>query len=87
MRSELITFRANKKDKEELCELIDKLGLEGIYGAIPQVLKFSISYTLSAITQLEKVIPDLDESKLSILLDTIKRSKILAQEAKKKAET
>lgn len=74
--SKKIPISFNNAELRVVESLENTLGLSGTYGSLPRSVKFSIMFTQNWINQLEKLIPDLNEPDLDILLSSIKRLKI-----------
>lgn len=82
MASEQLNTKWGPKDKLELDKLCDWLGMGGEYfGKYPKALKFAVSFTLESLTRMEKVIPDLSESKWLMMVSSIKRLKCEKEKA------
>ena len=79
MPSEHINIKLNDKYMDMIKEIASTLGIKDlskVHGAIPMVLRFSITYTHSELEKLYKVIPPLHPDDLNILLLSIKNYKI-----------
>lgn len=68
-----IPIHFNDKDLGELSELAKYLNLTNIFGEIPKTIRFSITYTLNSLKQLEKSIPALNPDETAIFLSSISK--------------
>lgn len=83
----------NQEELDEISELARILGqidkkqpLSGVYGALSKTIKWSISFTLEAVKQADKDIPQLESDKLDIFLSSIKRMRELKKIASQQEE-
>ena len=78
MTSKKIPISFNEEYQKKIRIIGKVLGikkLEGVYGGLPSVIKFSIDFTLQTVDSIEKSIPDLPPKILDILLSSIKQKK------------
>lgn len=76
----------NDLEIEEVKKLGRLMGIENIhnvYGSIPRILKFGISFSLQTFERIENVIPMLEPATLEILLSAIKKRKVLEYHQKR----
>lgn len=81
-----IPISFNDNDMERVRELIELMGIVGVYGDFPKAVKFSINLTLSAIKNPEKVYNSLEESEMAVYFQSVQRAETkyrLLQKAKK----
>jgi len=76
-----ISFNDELLGKEK--EIAILLGVEGTYGEVPSIIRFSINFTLSQLKKDSKVIPDLNPTEIELWFTSIKR---LHEEEKKEKE-
>ena len=82
-----IPIHFNEIDMQELQEVGKGIGIRDInsvHGAVPKIIRFSISFTLNSLKQTSKVIPTLKPDILELYLASIKRQKIEDYLAEKK---
>ena len=73
MTTKKIPISFNDENQAEIKQLIDLLGLVDCYGDVPQAIKFSIHYTLSAIKDHAKVYPNQNPEMLAKFFDSVKQ--------------
>jgi len=66
-----ISFNLEMEAKEK--ELANLLGLSGTYGEVPNVVRFSINYTLIGLKKDFMFIPDLETGELDTRFASIKK--------------
>lgn len=75
-RTEKIPISVSPEWKQEIEELGSLLGINSDqYGWLPRIFKFSITYTLKGIQRDEKIIPDLEAEKMTLLFSSITKLK------------
>jgi len=70
----------NDFELEEIKQIGKLIGIDNIhevYGGIAKVLKLGIKVTKKTIDDIERVIPDLDIASLDILLQSVRKKKLL----------
>jgi hypothetical protein len=78
--SEHINLKLAEEYMKQIKDIGQGLGIKDIskvYGAIPQILKFSITFTHSELDKISKGIPTLKPRLLDLLLSSIKAKKLL----------
>ncbi len=86
MPAKKIPISFNEEEQKKIRAIGKILGikkLEGVYGGLPSVVKFSIDFTLHTVESIEKSIPDLPPKILEILLSSIKQRKEAKYQAQK----
>lgn len=73
MATKKIPISINETDQANLKELIELMGIVGVYGDIPKAMKFGINLALATIKSGAKVYPLLNDADLDIYLSSIKR--------------
>lgn len=79
MPSEHINIKLKENYMDMIREIANTLGisdLSKVHGAIPLILRFSITFTHSELKNIYSVIPTLHPDDLNILLQSIKNYKI-----------
>ena len=79
MPSEHINLKLSQEYMQQLKEIGYNIGIKDIskvYGAIPTIVKFSITYTNQTIKNTARVIPTLEPRILEVFLTSIKDLKI-----------
>ncbi len=79
MPSEHINIKLKERYMDMIKEIANTLGIKDlskVHGAIPLILRFSITYTHSDLKKLYSVIPTLHPDDLNVLLQSIKNYKI-----------
>lgn len=70
-----LVIKLNKEELNYLSELEELLGIKDTYGADPKSIRIAIKTTINLIKEyrkkIEKVIPNLNESEIAILLPSI----------------
>lgn len=72
MKTKKIPISFNDKDQSKLTELIDLMGIGGLYGDVPKAVKFSINLAISVIKNPEKVYIGLNDAELEIWFQSVK---------------
>jgi len=92
MTTKKIPISFNEQDQQNIKELVELMGITGVYGDIPKAVKFGITLALSAIRNPEKVYNDLDMAEMETYFTSIRKSESIRkatqkiENIKKKAE-
>ena len=86
MTTKKIPISFSDKDQKKITELIDLLGIIGVYGDIPKAVKFGINLAVSAIKNPQKVYTHLNDSEMAQYFESIERSEIKQRLLKKAAK-
>lgn len=90
MPSEHINLKLSEEYMQQLKEVGQNIGIKDIskvYGAIPTIVKFSITFTNQTIKKTAEVIPTLEPRILDIFLSSIKDLKTLKYHQEKKEKS
>ena len=86
---EKIPISFNDQDIKDIEELANLMGIAGVYGTTPKVIKYSIKLAISTAKNPSQVYSGLEELELSYYFTTIKKALIiqrLQQQAQKLTE-
>lgn len=73
--SKKIPISFNRQDLENIEVLAKLFNLDKAYGKIPKTIKVSITFAVKYMENIGKLIPDLNDEEMSILLSSIKNIK------------
>lgn len=73
--SKKIPISFNKQDLDNIEVLAKLFNLDKAYGKIPKTIKVSITFARKYIENFTKIIPDLNDEEMNILLSSIKNIK------------
>jgi hypothetical protein len=76
----------NEAEQASIGNLIELMGIAGVYGAQAKALKFSITLAISAIENPQKVYSGLQDTEMSVYFQSVQRAELKARLVKTSKE-